>query len=252
MTIFVFGANGMLGKYLIKVIKDAVPITRNEFNIEVDLGSSKLHFIKKTDIVINCAGVIPQRVKMTELRTYIKVNTLFPHLLCTICDNVIHITTDCVYNGEVGNYTERDIGTETNIYGVSKNLGEPENACVIRTSIIGEEENNKKSLLEWVLSQKNGRVHGYTNVYWNGVTCLFLAEFIRGLIETNTMWKGVRHLYGETVSKCEMIEMINEIYNLNLEIIKDDSVKSNKTLSTIYDEFFVPKLREMILNQKEY
>lgn len=82
---------------------------------------------------------------------YLKINTVFPHVLSGVCDSLhiklIHPTTDCVYTGLKGSYTEKDIPDENGMYGMSKRLGEPENCCVIRTSIIGEEINHKYSLL---------------------------------------------------------------------------------------------------------
>ena len=250
MTIYIFGSNGMLGGYMQKVMPQAIALTRKEFDIILD-DESKLSFIHKDDIIINCAGVIPQRVPQTNTKTYIKVNTLFPHLLCSLCDNVIHITTDCVFSGDRGGYIETDEGCEKSLYGVSKYLGEPKKACVIRTSIIGHERYNKKSLLEWVLSQ-HGKIRGYSKVYWNGVTCLFLAKFIKDLIDTNKLWKGVRHLFGETISKYGMIQVINEVYELGLNVEKVEEPRSDKTLLTIYKTIPTPSFRDMVREQKEY
>ena len=95
---------------------------------------------------------------------------------------------------------------------------------------------NKKSFLEWVLSNKNGKINGYSNYYWNGCTCLSIAKYIEKVIENKTFWKGIRHLHSnDVISKYELACMINEIYDLNINIIKfklDTTI--NKTLSTIY------------------
>ena len=144
----------------------------------------------------------------------------------------IHITTDCVYDGSKGKYSENDIHTTKNIYGITKSLGEPEEATIIRTSIIGEELTNKKSLIEWIKSNKNGEINGYINHYWNGVTCLTLANFIKNIIDNNNFWKGVKHVFSEDiVSKYDLCYYINEIYNLNIKINKyEDALSKNMTL----------------------
>ena len=193
--------------------------------------------------IINCAGVIPQNCATLDYKKYIRINTLFPHKLQELSTKYnykfIHITTDCVYNGQKGNYIETDVHSETEIYGVSKSLGEPEDACIIRTSIIGEELLNKRSLLEWLINEQNNKINGYANHLWNGVTCLTLSEIIKTIIEKNLFWEGVRHIYSpNTVSKYELCLIINNIYNLNLTIEKvntksniDRSLKSNYAMN---------------------
>jgi dTDP-4-dehydrorhamnose reductase len=140
---------------------------------------------------------IPQ--KNPDIRTYISTNTIFPHKLAEFSKNngnkMIHITTDCVFSGKKGNYTETDKHDAEDIYGISKSLGEPIDICIIRTSIIGEEFTGKKSLIEWIKSCKNGRIEGYGKFYWNGITCLELAKIILNIIKTNTYWYGVRHFF---------------------------------------------------------
>ena len=129
------------------------------------------------------------------------------------------------------------------IYGMSKSLGENlQNATVIRTSIIGETFNGRKntSLLEWVRSNKNGSVNGFTNHFWNGVTCLQLAKIIHEIITTNKYWIGIRHIYSpNVVSKYNLICIINEIYNLNININPCGGNYVNKSLISKYNNLFV-------------
>ena len=203
--IYLFGSTGMLGTYVKKILSDTLnitDITRKEYDIlndEWDKLYKLLSNLNKNDVIINCAGIIPQKENLQEYEKYIKINSLFPHKLQEIVKNhnskLIHITTDCVFNGKKDNsYDENDTHTEKNIYGISKSQGEPENATIIRTSIIGEETNGKKSLLEWVKSNKNGTINGYNNHLWNGITCLQLALIIKKIIDKNLFWKGVRHI----------------------------------------------------------
>lgn len=244
MKIVLFGATGMLGRYVLRILNETyevICVLRDEYDIENDpwvkLEDTLTNKLQKNDVIINCAGIIPQKYKDDNYRTYIRVNTLFPHKLNEISKNnsykFIHVTTDCVYDGSKGNYCVTDDHTAKNIYGVSKSLGEPGEATLIRSSIVGEELVGKKSLIEWVKSNKNGKLNGYTNHYWNGITCLELAKIIKDIIDTNSFWQGVKNIASpEIVTKYQLCNYINEIYNLNINIEKyDDSVSKNMTIS---------------------
>jgi len=267
MTIFIFGSTGMLGNYITKYLKEKnkeiVELTRK------DIDASKVSFdilnnlfneknISNKDIVINCIGIIPQSHKIndTSIKNYFIINSLFPIMLSVLCQQnkakLIHITTDCVYNGKQnGNYTELDKSNEVSAYGVSKSLGENcLNATIIRTSIIGEENRNKYSLVEWIKSNKNNKVKGYTNHYWNGVTCLQLSKIINEIIDKNLFWNGIRHIFSPShVSKYDIVKMVNEIYKLNIDIEMFETHQPiNKTLSSIYNNLFtIPDLKQQII-----
>jgi dTDP-4-dehydrorhamnose reductase len=261
MKILLFGSTGMLGKYVYLYLNEyynIVCINRSNFEIENDNWIKLKNIIsensEKGDIIINCAGIIPQKNSNDEYKRYIRVNSLFPHKLNEYANifnlKFIHITTDCVYDGIKGSYLENDIHTSKTIYGISKSLGEPEEATLIRTSIIGEELTGKKSLIEWVKGQKNGIINGYTNHYWNGVTCLTLATFIKDIINKNNFWKGVRHVFSPDVAtKYDLCCYINEIYNLNINVEKyEDSISKNMTLNgektiniNIYEQILLQK-----------
>ena len=205
--VFVFGSTGMLGRYMTSYLKknmnfDVIEVTRKEidaYSVDTEFIIKFLEgngvYISSNDIVINCMGIIPQskNVNDTSNRSYFRINSLFPNMLATACKitctKYIHITTDCVFSGTSGAYTEDSIHDETNDYGVSKSLGELGiDATVIRTSIIGEELKNKYSLLEWV--NQNKELKGFTNHYWNGVTCLELSKIIEKIIVNKYYWKG--------------------------------------------------------------
>jgi dTDP-4-dehydrorhamnose reductase/SAM-dependent methyltransferase len=260
-TIVIFGGTGMLGNYCLNILQqeyNVISITRKDYDI-MDNNYDKLFNIINSynnSVIINCAGSIPQRGINNEMDCFI-TNSLFPKMLDKIAYQLkikfIHISTNCVFNFTNGNCDELVMPNETKSYGLSKILGEAENACVIRTSIIGEELANKKSLLEWVLSNKNGNINGYTNYLWNGCSCLTLVKFIKSIIDTDTYWKGVKHIHSmETISKYELVCMINEIYNLNINITPielDNTI--NKTLSSIYDNTVITKsIKEQIIEQK--
>lgn len=264
-TIMVFGANGMLGRYItryfetttnfhvVQVNRDVCDATKVTHDDLINLLHTYYNHDHDHIVVVNCIGIIPQRNSISDIRSYIKVNTLFPHLLWQCCsetnNKLIHISTDCVYSGSKGNYIESDQHDEQNIYGLSKSLGEPSNdATVIRTSIIGEELQNKRSLLEWARSNDGKTIDGYTNHYWNGVTCLQLAKIIHHMINSNIFWKGVRHIYSpKSMSKYELVRAISNAFKFKINVNPIQVTYTDKTLSSSYDLIAViPDLEEQL------
>jgi dTDP-4-dehydrorhamnose reductase len=276
MKIFVLGKNGMLGRYVYTYLKsknyDVIGTTRDDFNVTNfyqfdDL--SKIKFldyidnnISENDLVINCIGTIKPRVDQLGDYNAILINSLFPIELADLCKSkgikLIHPTTDCVYSGLKGNYDENDVFDVKDTYGLSKALGEPKNCTVIRTSIIGEEVNQARSLVEWVKNNKNNTINGYTNHYWNGVTCLQFAKIIENLINnSDKLWVGTKHLYSNTVSKFDLLNLINQVYDLNITVnpyVANEQI--DRSISTIYKDnlnyFNIPSLNKQIVEMQEY
>ena len=264
MKIFVFGSTGMLGTYVSKYFSsrgyDVVPVNRKNIDItkitdEISMNST----IGKGDIVINCAGLIKQRMGTTEY-DFIKINTVFPYMLAMTCKakgaRLIHVSTDCVFDGAAGGYNELDPHNATDIYGRSKSLGEPSDATVIRTSIIGEEKNNFLSLLEWVKSNKDSTVNGFTNHYWNGITCLKFAEICEYMIKNDLFWFSVKHIFSPSVvNKYELVNMISDVYNLNINVIPVECQnKCDRSLTTVRKSIIlqVEDLKTQIQKMKEF
>ncbi len=178
--IILFGSNGMLGTYIKTYFSnkniELICITRNEFEV-TSYNISKLedylikYNIDKNTCIINCIGLIQQCINDRDINDYY-ISIIFPNFLTKICNkynpNIICSTTDYIFNGKKGNYNEIDFHDEINIYSISKLIGEPTNATVIRTSIIGEEIDNKNSFLEFV-KNTNNEIHGWNNNYWIGI-----------------------------------------------------------------------------------
>jgi dTDP-4-dehydrorhamnose reductase len=247
MKIFVFGSNGMLGNYVSTYLREyyeVIKIGRNLIDgsntTENEIEEVLLNlFINKDDIVINCAGAIKPRVDELGDLNAIKINSVFPRMLANVCEKLsvkmIHPTTDCVYTGKKGSYTEEDGYDVNDVYGMTKALGEPKNCTVIRTSIIGEEVNQTRSLIEWVKSVKGQTVFGFTNHFWNGVTCLQFAKICKEMIDKNLFWLGTRHLHSNTLSKKELVELISEIYDLNIVVTaKETETSCDRSISSLY------------------
>lgn len=263
MKIVIFGSNGMLGTYFKKYFEkkyEVLSVTRKDIDLSTSSEKEILSYLKKNvsegDIILNASGVIKQRT--FELKDMINVNSIFPNILAsfkeTIPCKIIHISTDCVYSGRIGNYDENSEHDCLDEYGKTKSLGENKNLTIIRTSIIGEELSNKKSLVEWVISQSNKKIDGYTNHLWNGVTCLELSKYIDKLIVEKTYWSGVRHIHSpNTVSKYQLVSMINEVYNLNITVTekttKDDCFRN---LTTKLTNPIEKSLMEQIVEMKNF
>ena len=254
MRIFVLGYKGMLGRYVYSYLKsqnyNVVGITRSELDATIIDEHYLIHKlmnelgILEGDVIINCMGVIKSVVGNYDNSSIIRINSLFPIALSNACNSMgvklICVTTDCVYSGNKGMYNENDLHDCTDVYGKTKSLGEPTTCTVIRTSIIGEEVGQTRSFIEWVKSNKGKTVNGYLNHKWNGVTCLQFAKTVENIISENKYWMGVKHLFSPNyVTKCELVEMVSNIYNLGITINKiDDKYSIDRTLSTIHDNIF--------------
>ena len=255
MKILVLGSSGMLGKYTTSYLSkkkyqvwtttrkylDAANISKEELKEKITVLDDNWGNEEKPDLIINCIGMIKPSMAKKPLSEGIKVNALFPHMVCEICkeENIkfIHVTTDCVYTGDlkpaVHGYDEDDIHDAEDDYGLTKFLGEPKDCTVIRTSIIGEEVDQSRSLIEWIKSQKNGKANGYLNHYWSGITCLQFAKIVERMIENDHWWIGTKHIHSNTVDKFELVEMINKSFNLNIEVTPVDGPQyCNRSLSS--------------------
>jgi dTDP-4-dehydrorhamnose reductase len=256
MKIFILGSKGMLGRYMTTYLKDyfnVVDITRKEIdasNVKQEELHAKLYNLglKEGDVVINCVGTIKPMVDSLGDLNAIQVNSVFPRILANVCEKMkvkmIHPTTDCVFTGFRGQYTENDIHDISDVYGRSKSLGEPNNCTVIR------------SLIEWVKSNKNNSVFGFTNHIWNGVTCLQLAKICKQIIDKELFWVGVRHVFSNSLNKLELVSTISDVYDLNIEVNpKETPIKCDRSLSSsseFYKIFNIPSLREQIKEMKEF
>lgn len=268
MKIYILGSRGMLGRYVYAYLKqfyEVVELNRKEIDAsninEEGLRQNLINIgLKDNDVLINCMGTIKPRVDELGDLNAIQVNSIFPRILANVCLSLnvkmIHPTTDCVYSGLKGNYTENDKYDVSDIYGMSKAIGEPNNCTVIRTSIIGEEVAQGRSLVEWIKSEKGNTVSGFTNHYWNGLTCLQFAIVCQQLIENNSFWMGTRHVFSNILNKRELVETVSNIYNLNINIVpKETPVKCDRSLSSVYDNnksFNIPSLKEQIIQMKDF
>ncbi len=261
----VIGSSGMLGyavsSYFSHKGYNVKGISRKDYDIVQDPLDKLERLLDGCEVVINCAGVIKPTITKNTVEDILKINAIFPRNLAKLCNKknikCFHITTDCVYSGKKGNYTEEDYFDAEDLYGLSKNAGETSDCMVIRTSIIGEENGNSRSLLEWAKSQAGKEVNGFINHWWNGVTTLYLAEIIEKILLNNLYQKGIYHIYSQNyVNKYELLGIFNEIYKLKMKINPISAeVAINRCLSSIYDLsniVSIKQIKQQINEMKEF
>jgi dTDP-4-dehydrorhamnose reductase len=196
----------------------------------------------RPDIVINCIGLIKQLPLAGDPLTAITVNALLPHRLSLLSRTanvrVIHISTDCVFNGEKGMYTENDDSNAEDLYGRTKYLGEVSDThCVtLRTSIIGHELKSRHGLIEWFLAQTQ-RVRGFRKAIYSGFPTIELGRIIRDYVLPDPELTGIYHVSSEPISKYDLLRFVAERYVKKIEIEPyEDFVQDRSLDSTIFRE----------------
>ena len=170
----------------------------------------------KPEAVINCVGLIKQRDEASDEALTRRVNAEFPHHLAKRCGEtgarLIHFSTDCVFAGTKGNYTETDRPDATDLYGQSKHQGEVAEAhCfTLRTSVIGHELGTDLALLDWFLSQHGQTVSGFSQAIYSGFTTLEMTRIIEQILTRHTELSGVWHVASEPISKFDLLQLCSE------------------------------------------
>lgn len=245
VKVLVLGSTGLLGSTVSKhFLKNPKYETVLSYRSKaVSFGSNKVFFdaletnleaLPDVDYIINCIGIIKPFIDDDRPKS-VYINSLFPYKLASYCEQknirLIHITTDCVFSGLSGGYSESSVHDCLDFYGKSKSLGEPTNCMVLRTSIIGEEIHKRASLIEWAKLMKNRQVNGFINHYWNGVTTKQYAKICEQIIDGELFSKGIFHLHSNSVNKFELLQLISERFNLGLEINPyETEIMCNRTL----------------------
>jgi len=192
----------------------------------------------RPDVIVNCIGVVKQLKDRESPSTTIAVNALFPHLLSELCDEIgirlVHISTDCVFSGNEGNYNEDFQPDPYDLYGRTKLLGEVvgENSVTLRTSMIGREIERSSGLVEWFLSNKGGKIQGYRRAVFSGFTTKVLAEIIRDMILRYPGLTGLYHVSSEPISKFNLLCLMRDAMKTNVEIEADDDFICDRSLNS--------------------
>ena len=266
--VLLFGATGMAGHFAYYFLRDTskyditnvvyrMPLTEDSIVVDVTDSKAVAEVVRmvRPEIILNCIGVLIRGSK-EHPDNAILINAHFPHLLKKLSDEVgaklVHISTDCVFSGKKGNYTEEDFRDADDVYGRSKALGEVVNDkdLTIRTSIIGPElKKNGEGLFHWFMNQ-HGQVNGFTTAIWGGVTTLELAKAIDKAIEQEI--SGLIQLSnGVGISKYDLLVLFKEIWQKqDVEILPYDANGVNKSIAkSVKFAYEAPDYRWMLQEQ---
>ena len=191
----------------------------------------------RPEAVINCVGLVKQRPEAEDEALAMAVNAELPHRLAAICRTLgarlIHFSTDCVFSGREGRYTEASLPDCTDLYGRSKLLGEVggEGMLTLRTSMIGPELTTRHGLLGWFLGQA-GSVKGYTSAIFSGLTSLEIARVVKNHVLPASHLSGLYHLSTVPIAKFDLLHLIREAYGHHIDIEPDASVVIDRSLDS--------------------
>ena len=258
MKILVLGASGMLGNAMLRVMAetgehDVLGTARSASALRhfepalanhILTGLDVEHFDAlvgvfqevRPDVVVNCIGLVKQLSEADDPLQALPINSLLPHRLARLCALVgarlVHVSTDCVFNGAKGNYRESDFSDAEDLYGRSKFLGEVafSHTITLRTSIIGHELSGTHGLVGWFLAQ-SGQVKGYRRAVFSGLPTAELARIVRDVVLPRPTLSGLFHVAAAPINKYELLKLVAAAYALPIEIEADDRLVIDRSLN---------------------
>ncbi len=257
--ILILGVTGMLGNTVFKLLSSDQQLQvwgtlrnsdfRHFFSQELNSRLVSLNVLDqdalirvfeqlRPDIVINCIGIVKQVASAKDPLVTLPLNALLPHRLANLCSlagsRLIHVSTDCVFSGQKGMYTESDVTDATDLYGKSKSLGELStlsHVITLRTSYIGHELNSHVALLNWFLAQ-TGSVKGFSKAIFSGLPTIELARIMAKYVIPNPQLSGLYHVSGEPIDKFSLLKLIATTYGKSIEIIEDTQFCIDRSLDS--------------------
>lgn len=232
--ILVLGANGMLGHQAIRVLAPdfevwggcrnpaalpdlGVPSNRILAGLEATDPASADALVARVqpDVVINAAGIVKQRLAAKDATPSIQVNSLWPHLVADACAahgaRLVHVSTDCVFSGATGGYTEADVPDAFDLYGRSKLLGEVldrGHVVTLRTSIIGWQLGEPTGLVGWFAAHRSEPLKGFMRAVFSGLTTTALTEAIRDVVMPDIALNGLWHVSAAPIDKHTLLSTL--------------------------------------------
>ncbi len=211
------------------------------------------------DVIINAVGITIRRGVENSISRSVVVNSALPHFIEEWVDKndgkrVIHFSTDCVFSGGSGSYTEESVPDANDVYGKTKALGEISGpkSLTLRGSMIGREIENKTELLEWFLKNKSNVVKGFSEVIYSGITTLQMALFVKQIIAQFPNLSGLYNVASLPISKYDLLNLFNEHFKNGSTIIDEKGYKSRKDLiaNKFYSKtgFKVPEWKDLVID----
>lgn len=258
MRILVLGANGMLGHQVARrlaqdaevwaTVRNAPSATLTELvqgatllgGISAEVPESVVAALRsaRPETVINCIGIVKQHAAAREAIPSIRVNALFPHQLAGLCrlggTRLLHLSTDCVFSGRRGAYREDDEPDPEDLYGRTKLLGEvtDEGALTMRTSMIGWQFSGSTGLLEWLADHRDGRVDGYRNAVFSGLTTATLSDVIAEVVHRQSALEGLYHVSAAPISKHNLLEGVVRGLGWSATVVPKDEPVIDRSLDS--------------------
>ena len=195
----------------------------------------------RPDVVVNCVGVIKQLAAAKDPIASIAINALHPHLLARACRargaRVVHISTDCVFDGDPagrGRYTEADVTNALDLYGRTKALGEltTPGTLTLRTSIIGRELSGASGLVEWFLSRRGAAADGYRGAIFSGFTTAALSAIILRVAAERPGLEGLYHVSAAPIDKHDLLGRLNQAFAAGVTITARDEPRIDRSLDS--------------------
>ena len=259
MKVLVFGASGMIGSAMFRVLN-----AKKEWQVWGTLRSAdRKRFFSggqqdklvsgvdvekydelvrvfarvKPDVVVNCIGLTKHHKDAEDPLLALTLNAQLPHRMADLCDvtggRLIHVSTDCVFAGTKGNYAEGDATDASDVYGKSKNLGEVDypHAVTLRTSTIGHELQSAYGLLEWFLAQQ-GRCKGFSRAIFSGLPNTEFARVVQDVVIPRPDLHGLYHVGAAPIGKYELLQLIAKVYGKQIDIVRDDDFSIDRSLNS--------------------
>lgn len=259
IKVLVLGATGMLGNAVLRLFAQStgfevvgsarstsalrlLPADLSDrviCGVDVEHIDSLISLFSKVQpaVVINCIGLVKQLAEADDPLAAIPINSLLPHRLARLCGvagaRLVHMSTDCVFSGAKGMYTEADMSDAKDLYGRSKYLGEVDyqHAITLRTSIIGHELNGGHSLVGWFLAQQ-GSIKGFRRAIFSGLPTDELAKVIRDHVIPHPELHGVHHVSADPINKFDLLTLISNVYGKKIDIATDDNFIIDRSLDS--------------------
>lgn len=254
--IVLLGRNGLFGQHFTKLYPEVIALSRQECDLTRQGDVMDMLKTYRPTVLINAAGVVPKAREIHDPLVTLQTNALGPRLLADLCGlsdcRVIHLSSNDVFSGRAGKYRADDFPNPTDLYGMSKALGEITGFphVTVRCSFVGFPDEHKHGLLAWAATQV--KLIGYDRVLWNGLTAPELARLVMEKIVPDTAKTGVVHIQGETLSKYDLIKQAAEVFNWTVEIVRESDVapmphNMDRTLlgSMVSPKTFRQQLEEM-------